>query len=141
MLLLAPKLAKEQGLDDGFQTVINTGRAAVRKCFTCMFTYLAAAIPLPSAVKSKEKQMGSFSIWHWLIVLVVVLLIFGTKKLRNIGSDLGGAVKGFKEGMKEDAPKIGDKRRAGRANHRRRSQGQAARVKRQAARASRKDIP
>ncbi len=50
--------------------------------------------------------MGSFSIWHWLIVLVVVLLIFGTKKLRNIGSDLGSAVKGFKEGMKEDAPKI-----------------------------------
>ena len=44
--------------------------------------------------------MGSFSIWHWLIVLVVVLLIFGTKKLRNMGSDLGGAVKGFKEGMK-----------------------------------------
>ena len=44
--------------------------------------------------------MGSFSIWHWLIVLVVVLLIFGTKKLRNIGQDLGGAVKGFKEGMK-----------------------------------------
>ena len=52
--------------------------------------------------------MGSLSIWHWLIVLVVVLLIFGTKKLRNIGSDLGGAVKGFKEGMKEDAPKIGE---------------------------------
>jgi sec-independent protein translocase protein TatA len=44
--------------------------------------------------------MGSFSIWHWLIVLVVVLLVFGTKKLRNIGSDLGGAVKGFKDGMK-----------------------------------------
>jgi sec-independent protein translocase protein TatA len=43
--------------------------------------------------------MGSLSIWHWLIVLVVVMLIFGTKKLRNIGSDLGGAVKGFKEGM------------------------------------------
>jgi sec-independent protein translocase protein TatA len=46
--------------------------------------------------------MGSFSIWHWLIVLAVVLLIFGTKKLRNIGSDLGGAVKGFKDGMKSD---------------------------------------
>jgi sec-independent protein translocase protein TatA len=46
--------------------------------------------------------MGSFSIWHWLIVLVVVLLIFGTKKLRNIGSDLGGAVKGFKDGMKSN---------------------------------------
>jgi len=44
--------------------------------------------------------MGSFSIWHWLIVLVIVLLIFGTKKLRNMGQDLGGAVKGFKEGMK-----------------------------------------
>ncbi|MGB8338414.1 MAG: Sec-independent protein translocase subunit TatA [Burkholderiales bacterium] len=45
--------------------------------------------------------MGSFSIWHWLIVLVIVMLIFGTKKLRNMGSDLGGAVKGFKEGMKD----------------------------------------
>jgi len=44
--------------------------------------------------------MGSFSIWHWLIVLVVVVLIFGTKKLRNLGTDLGGAVKGFKDGMK-----------------------------------------
>ena len=44
--------------------------------------------------------MGSFSIWHWVIVLVIVLLIFGTKKLRNIGTDLGGAVKGFKDGMK-----------------------------------------
>ncbi|MDD5250097.1 MAG: Sec-independent protein translocase subunit TatA [Rhodocyclaceae bacterium] len=45
--------------------------------------------------------MGSFSIWHWLIVLLIVMLIFGTKKLRNIGQDLGGAVKGFKEGMRE----------------------------------------
>jgi sec-independent protein translocase protein TatA len=44
--------------------------------------------------------MGSFSIWHWLIVLLVVVLIFGTKKLKNIGSDLGGAVKGFKDGVK-----------------------------------------
>jgi sec-independent protein translocase protein TatA len=49
--------------------------------------------------------MGSFSIWHWLIVLVVVILVFGTKKLRNIGSDLGGAVKGFKEGMKSEENK------------------------------------
>ena len=46
--------------------------------------------------------MGSFSIWHWLIVLVVVVLIFGTKKLRNLGADLGGAVRGFKEGMKSE---------------------------------------
>jgi len=45
--------------------------------------------------------MGSFSIWHWLIVLVIVVLIFGTKKLKNIGSDLGGAVKGFKDGVKD----------------------------------------
>ena len=47
--------------------------------------------------------MGSFSIWHWLIVLVIVMLVFGTKKLRNIGTDLGGAVKGFKDGMKTPA--------------------------------------
>ena len=45
--------------------------------------------------------MGSLSIWHWLIVLVIIMLVFGTKKLRNIGSDLGGAVRGFKEGVKE----------------------------------------
>lgn len=45
--------------------------------------------------------MGSFSIWHWLVVLVIVMLVFGTKKLRNIGQDLGGAVKGFKEGIRE----------------------------------------
>ena len=45
--------------------------------------------------------MGSLSIWHWLIVLVIVALIFGTKKLRNVGEDLGGAVKGFKKGIKE----------------------------------------
>ena len=45
--------------------------------------------------------MGSFSIWHWLIVLLIIILVFGTKKLKNIGSDLGGAVKGFKDGMKD----------------------------------------
>ena len=54
--------------------------------------------------------MGSFSIWHWLIVLAIVVLVFGTKKLKNIGSDLGGAVKGFKDGMKDgassDAPAV-----------------------------------
>jgi sec-independent protein translocase protein TatA len=46
--------------------------------------------------------MGTFSIWHWLIVLVIVLVIFGTKKLRNVGGDLGGAVKSFKEAVKEE---------------------------------------
>ena len=49
--------------------------------------------------------MGSFSIWHWLIVLVIVMLIFGTKKLRNMGADLGGAVRGFKDGMREGGDK------------------------------------
>ncbi|MBC3910087.1 MULTISPECIES: Sec-independent protein translocase subunit TatA [Undibacterium] len=49
--------------------------------------------------------MGSFSIWHWLIVLVVIVLVFGTKKLGNVGSDLGKAVKGFKDGVKGDEDK------------------------------------
>ena len=49
--------------------------------------------------------MGSFSIWHWLIVLVIVMLVFGTKKLRNIGADLGGAVRGFKDGIREGGAK------------------------------------
>lgn len=59
----------------------------------------------------KEITMGSFSVWHWLIVLVIVMMVFGTKKLRNVGQDLGGAVRGFKDGMKEagdgaDAPLV-----------------------------------
>lgn len=45
--------------------------------------------------------MGSMSIWHWLIVLVVVMLVFGTKRIKNIGTDLGAAIKGFKEGVKD----------------------------------------
>nr|WP_315216086.1 Sec-independent protein translocase subunit TatA [uncultured Duganella sp.] len=49
--------------------------------------------------------MGSFSIWHWLIVLVIVMLVFGTKKLSNMGSDIGKAVKGFKDGVKGDEDK------------------------------------
>ena len=52
--------------------------------------------------------MGSFSMWHWLIVLVIIILIFGTKKMTNVGKDLGGAVKGFKEGMKESTDKPAD---------------------------------
>jgi sec-independent protein translocase protein TatA len=56
--------------------------------------------------------MGTFSIWHWIVVLVIVLLIFGTKKLRNMGSDLGGAIKNFKQSMKEgaepDSPESGE---------------------------------
>jgi sec-independent protein translocase protein TatA len=53
--------------------------------------------------------MGSFSIWHWLIVLLIVVMVFGTKKLKNIGGDLGGAVKGFKDGMKDGGTAADDK--------------------------------
>ena len=52
--------------------------------------------------------MGSFSIWHWLIVLVVVLLVFGTKRLRGAGRDIGEAVKGFKKGMADDDKPAGE---------------------------------
>lgn len=51
--------------------------------------------------------MGSMSIWHWLIVLVVVMLVFGTKKISNMGSDIGKAVKGFKDGVKGEDEKPG----------------------------------
>ena len=50
--------------------------------------------------------MGSFSIWHWLVVLLIVVLVFGTKKLKNIGTDLGSAVKGFKDGMKSGSESV-----------------------------------
>ena len=53
--------------------------------------------------------MGSFSIWHWLIVLLVIILIFGTAKLKNIGKDMGGAIKGFKEGMKDGTEDVANK--------------------------------
>ena len=47
--------------------------------------------------------MGSFSIWHWLVVLAIVVIVFGTKKLRNMGGDLGGAIKNFKDSMKSES--------------------------------------
>ena len=53
--------------------------------------------------------MGSLSIWHWLIVLLIVVMVFGTKKLKNMGGDLGGAVKGFKDGMKDGSTSADDK--------------------------------
>lgn len=52
--------------------------------------------------------MGSFSIWHWLVVLLIVVLVFGTKKLKNIGTDLGGAVKGFKDGVRDGGTTAAD---------------------------------
>ncbi|WP_293606216.1 Sec-independent protein translocase subunit TatA [Polaromonas sp. UBA4122] len=57
--------------------------------------------------------MGGLSIWHWLIVLLIVVMVFGTKKLKNMGSDLGGAVKGFKDGMKEGGQAAADDKPAG----------------------------
>jgi sec-independent protein translocase protein TatA len=61
--------------------------------------------------------MGGFSLWHWLIVLVIVVLVFGTKRLGNVGKDLGDAVKGFKKGMQDDdkdkpAPRLPDATRS-----------------------------
>ncbi|KAB7662857.1 Sec-independent protein translocase subunit TatA [Sutterella seckii] len=53
--------------------------------------------------------MGSLSVWHWLIVLAIVVLVFGTGKLKNMGKDLGGAIKGFKEGMRDAEDKPADK--------------------------------
>ena len=53
--------------------------------------------------------MGGLSIWHWLIVLLIVVMVFGTKKLKNMGGDLGGAVKGFKDGMKDGSSNADDK--------------------------------
>ena len=52
--------------------------------------------------------MGSFSVWHWLIVLLIVVLVFGTKKLKNMGSDLGSAVKGFKDGVRDGGASSAD---------------------------------
>lgn len=60
--------------------------------------------------------MGSFSIWHWLVVLVVVVLVFGTKRLGSVGKDVGEAIKGFKKGVRDDdAPpaQLPDARREG----------------------------
>lgn len=47
--------------------------------------------------------MGELSVWHWLLVMVLVMMVFGTRKLRTLGQDLGGAVKGFKDAMREGA--------------------------------------
>lgn len=71
--------------------------------------------------------MGSLSVWHWLIVLAIVVLVFGTGKLKNMGKDLGGAIKGFKEGMKEgddDQVRCEEGNRSGQDHGRCRSQGQ-----------------
>lgn len=58
--------------------------------------------------------MGSFSIWHWLVVLLIIVMVFGTKKLRNVGGDLGAAVKNFKQGMKDGETPPDNKEASGR---------------------------
>jgi len=80
-----------------FATVCLPGR--LYNCFTSL---MAGRMEGRGYVIFKEGKMGELSIWHWLIVLLVIVLVFGTKKLRNVGSDLGSAVKGFKEGMRSD---------------------------------------
>ena len=86
------------------------GGWGIRRCIMSICTSSAGRNRSARCFMQKEigGVMGSFSIWHWLIVLVIVMLIFGTKKLRNIGADLGGAVRGFKDGMREGGDKAAD---------------------------------
>ena len=73
--------------------------------------------------------MGSFSIWHWLVILVIVLLLFGTKRLKNLGTDLGSAIKGFKSAVKEEAEKDEDgEKRAENLEHKEGERPDASRV-------------
>lgn len=65
----------------------------------------------------QEKAMGSLSVAHWLIVLVVVMVVFGTKKLGSVGSDLGKAIKGFKDGVKGEDEKTADSNTPARLAH------------------------
>src|SRR6267378_3604815 len=110
MLALAGELARNEGAADGFRAIINTGRVGHQEVYHLHMHVLGGPEPLgPMLQRRKEEtRMGSFSIWHWLIVLVIVMLIFGTKKLRNIGADLGGAVRGFKDGMREGGDKAAE---------------------------------
>ena len=99
MLGLVRKLAKEQGCDNGFRVIINTGRDGGQEVPHLHIHVLGG--PRPWKNLFQEKKLGSLSVWHWLIVLAIVVLVFGTGKLKNMGKDLGGAIKGFKEGMRE----------------------------------------
>jgi sec-independent protein translocase protein TatA len=72
------------------------------QAYNCFASLMAGRMEGRGYVIFKEGKMGELSIWHWLIVLLVIVLVFGTKKLRNVGNDLGSAVKGFKEGMRSD---------------------------------------
>jgi histidine triad (HIT) family protein len=96
MLLKANELARGRALNDGFRTIINTGRIGHQEVYHLHVHILGGPSPLgpccagrPDDQARGEKAMGSFSIWHWLIVLVIVMLVFGTKKLRNVGSGSG----------------------------------------------------
>ena len=129
MLAIAGRLAREAGAADGFRTIINNGRVGHQEVYHVHMHVLGGPGPAwadASEGNDRRRNMGSLSIWHWLIVLVIVMLIFGTKKLRNMGADLGGAVRGFKDGMREGGEKRGRWRGAAgeRQDGRRRSQGQ-----------------
>lgn len=69
-------------------------------------------------------MIGSMSIYHWLIVLLVVVLLFGTKKLRNVGTDLGSAIKSFRKGLADDEPGKLEKDKAGNEAASRQSEGE-----------------
>ncbi len=138
MLALAGRLAREQGSPDGFRTIVNTGRdrpagrdarphSRHRRPGPARADAAARRALTARDITDRGERMGGLSIWHWLIVLLVVVLIFGTKKLRNIGQDLGGAVKGFKEGVKgaeteADAAKAAAAQQIARRDDRRRGQ-------------------
>ena len=104
MLALSGRLAREQGSPDGYRDDRQHRPHRPAGCHASAHTRHRRPEPAwpddAQVGRRKGENMGSLSIWHWMIVLLVVVLIFGTKKLRNIGQDLGGAVKGFKEGMK-----------------------------------------
>jgi len=73
--------------------------------------------------------MGTFSIWHWLIILAIVLLLFGTKRLKNLGTDLGSAIKGFKSAVKDESEKDEEEqKRAENLEHKEGEQPDANRV-------------
>ena len=122
--LRAETRAASRARTDGFRTIINTGRVGRQEVYHLHMHVIGGPEALgPMIVRNaiaRRSTMGTCSIWHWLIVLVIVMLVFGTKKLRNIGADLGGAVRGFKDGMKEGAAdKPAERRRHAAAGARR----------------------
>ena len=103
MMLKVPQIAKAAGLTDGFKTLINTGKGGGQEVFHLHIHIMGT--PAQTNISNIHSQLYQgftmFSLWHWIIVLIIVVLVFGTKKLRNVGKDLGGAVHDFKQGLNE----------------------------------------